>query len=101
MKRHIAPRRLNYGCDCCGRAIVKGDIYYTKRTVWKYEGEITGWTNRKCAQCKYYADQSKLRFERFKPNCHHPLVHEVWSGIPGEYVMQPDHEECLICGEWV
>lgn len=104
MKRHIAPRKIKNCCLLCSKPILKGHVYYTKRRVYDCGSDgIIGITKHFCARCNYENKDSVERYERFKPNCHHPepLIHEVWSYIPGEAVMQPDHCECTLCGEWL
>lgn len=101
MKRHIAPRKIKNCCLTCSKPILKGHVYYTKREVYEFNYEIFGFTRLFCARCAYKESDRNKRFERFKPNCHHPIVEEIWSYIPGEAVMQPDHDECRICNKMV
>ncbi|EIJ79143.1 hypothetical protein PB1_16339 [Bacillus methanolicus PB1] len=103
MKRRVASRRLKRKCQTCGREFKKGDVYYKHREViFDFDfAEIIAFEFIQCPKCKYKHDSHNDRFERFKSRCHHPITHEVWSYIPGEAVMQPDHDECLICGKWV
>lgn len=105
MKRLIAKRRLKNGCDQCRKPILKGYIYYRKRTVFHdYDTEndcgMFAITTTYCPKCKYRNEQRKLRYEKFKEKCNHPkeFINEVWTYIPGEAVKQPDYCECGLCG---
>ncbi|WP_103110727.1 hypothetical protein [Brevibacillus reuszeri] len=101
MKRKVAIRRLKRICDNCFCSFQKGDVYYQKRTVVEEDGELFTFEKTRCARCKYKLEQRAARFEAFKMRCHHPIKEEIWSYIPGEAVMQPDHEECRVCGQLV
>lgn len=102
MKRKVASRKLKRKCFSCGCNFKKGDVYYIERIVYTDFGEIVGADEYTyCAKCKYKIEEHNRRFERFKPHCKHPIINEVWDYIPGEAVMQPDHNECLICGAWL
>jgi hypothetical protein len=103
MKRKIATRKLKRSCKC-GKTFKKGDVYYLERIVfaWGFENKhLFSNEHLHCAKCRYRQLEHERRFELFKPKCPHPIVHEVWSYIPGEYVMQPDHDVCQVCGEWI
>ncbi len=84
----------------CNRSFKKGDIYYKHRTVISGY-EILAYEYLECPKCRYKQESQEKRFNLFKTKCHHPIVSEEWSFIPGETVMQPDHDECVICGEWL
>lgn len=100
MKRKVALRKLKRTCYKCGCGFNKGEVYYKFRSV--YAGsKVSAYEWILCAKCKRKQEQHKKRFEIFKKNCHHPIKTLVWDYIPGECVMQPDHNECLVCGEWV
>jgi hypothetical protein len=103
VKRKIASRKLKRTCNECNRSFIKGDVYYIRRKVFDDYGGlgIIAFEFLECPKCRYKKVKHAERFEKFKPNCHHPIFHEVWSYIPGEYVMQPDHDECDVCGEWL
>jgi hypothetical protein len=106
MKRLIASRKLKRTCYSCDCGFKKGDVYYIKRFVYTdfecHEGlDIIAYEYLVCPKCQYKQEHHKERLEQFKSKCHHPITDEKWSYIPGEVVMQPDHDECLICGEWV
>lgn len=100
MKRLIAKRRLKHGCDQCKEPILKGQIYYRKRTVFAEDNKVYGHTFTYCPRCKYRNEQRKIRFGKFKAKCHHPdkFIDEVWCYIPGEAVKQPDYCQCILCG---
>lgn len=101
MKKLIAKRRLKHGCDQCKELILKGHVYYRKRTVFVEDSKVYGYTITYCSRCKYRNEQRKIRFEKFKEKCHHPkeFIHEVWCYIPGEAVKQPDYCQCMLCGK--
>lgn len=103
MKRKVALRKLKRKCFSCGCSFRKGDVYYIKRVVYTYCGEIASADEYiYCAKCRYKIEEHNRRFERFKPHCHHPIIDTVWAPIPGEeWRYEPDHDECLICGEWL
>lgn len=101
MKRKVTSRRLKRTCIYCDCNFNKGDVYYKKRQVYSdFEGVIAT-EFLVCPKCKYKQEQSKQRFYNFVDKCHHPIKTEVWDYIPGECVMQPDHTECVICGQLV
>ncbi|MSU03548.1 hypothetical protein [Tissierella pigra] len=101
MKKLIAKRRLKHGCDQCKEPILKGQVYYRKRTVIVEEGKMFGYTVIYCSKCKYKHKQWKPRYEKFKEKCNHPekFINEVWTYIPGEAVKEPSHCECMLCGK--
>lgn len=105
MKRKIASRKLKRRCECCGRGFEKGDVYYHERKVRHfYNGEnedIVGVNKTKCPKCRYRDQNSLERYERFQKTCQHEkieFIHEVWDYIPGEAVMEPQYDECRLCG---
>lgn len=103
MKKLIAKRRLKHGCDQCKEPILKGHVYYRKRTIFTEDGKVYGYTTTYCPRCKYRNEQRKVRFEKFKGKCHHPkeFINEVWTYIPGEAVKQPSHCECMLCESYL
>lgn len=100
MKRLIAKRRLKNGCDQCGKLILKGYIYYRKRTVFVEKSGLFGYTITYCPKCKYRNEQHNLRYVKFQDKCTHPeaFIEEIWTYIPGEAVKEPSHCECMLCG---
>lgn len=102
MKRLIASRKLQRPCIHCNCGIHKGNVYYQIRTVTYDEDEVFAQEYIECARCKYKMAESKRRFELFVEKCPHPdgFVELVWSYIPGEAVMQPDHDVCRLCKKW-
>jgi len=106
VKRKIASRKLKKTCANCNCSFTKGNVYYVKRKVFVIGGtfnksELFAYEVVICPKCKYKSKRHVERFESFKGKCHHPIVEEVWSTIPGEIIMQPDHDECVICGKWL
>lgn len=104
MKRKIATRRLKRKCIDCNCTFSKGEIYYINRRIYDdIEDGIYAIESIVCPRCKFKRKDQKERYEKLKKKCHHPekLIIEKWSYIPGEVVMQPDHDECLLCGEWL
>ena len=103
MKRKVAKRKLKRTCDQCGKRFFKGHVYYVQRVVFALDNIISAYEYTCCAKCNYEDQRRKERYERFKESgvCKHPVIDEVWSYMPGEAVMEPDHDECLVCGEWL
>ncbi len=100
MKRLTAKRRLRRTCDTCSRTINKGEVYYKERNVFACGGVIA-FNRYICPRCAWKEQRHKERFERFKERCEHPERFWVtrYSYIPGEYVMEPSHSECWLCGQ--
>jgi len=101
MKRKVSSRKLKRLCIYCNCNFKKGDVYYKKREVGFEFDSMFSFEYLVCAKCKYKKEQRMSRFHNFTDKCHHPITEEVFSYIPGESVMQPDHTECKICGKWV
>ena len=108
VKRLVAKRRLKHGCDQCRNPILKGHIYYRKRTVFQDYDTIDkcgifAVTTTYCPKCKYTNEQRNVRFEKFKKECKHPkeFINEVWTYVPGEAVKEPSHCECMLCGSYL
>lgn len=101
MKRKIAKKKLQRKCITCGTSFKKDNVYYVERIVYTEYGGVSAYEYIQCPKCVYKDKEHKRRFDKFKPNCKHKLTYEVWSYILGECVKQPDHKECLICGEWI
>lgn len=105
MKILIAKRKLKNGCDQCRIPILKGHVYYRKRTVFHDYDTIDrcgifAVTTIYCPKCKYRNENRDLRFKKFKKQCLHPLefIEEIWTYIPGEAVKEPSHGICRLCG---
>lgn len=102
MKRKVASRKLKRKCFSCGCNFKKGDVYYKYRDVYSGAIGVLAYEWLMCPKCKYKMDSHLSRLEQFKKNCHHPIVNTVWTPISGEeWRYEPDHDECLICGEWL
>ncbi|UAT29954.1 hypothetical protein K7T73_15510 [Bacillus badius] len=104
MNRKIASRKLKNHCICCNKSFVKGDVYYHKRVVFQEFGEIIAYEYIVCARCKYENERQSERQKRFieSGKCHHPITDVIWTTMAGEdYVKEPSHTECCICGEHV
>lgn len=102
MKRKIASRKLKRKCGCCNKGFKKGEVYYLHRKVVAIFGEVDAWEYLECPKCKYKNEEREKRFKEFRKTCKHPISDTVWSLIPGEdFAMEPDYEECLICGQVV
>lgn len=96
MKRIVAKRRLKYGCDQCSKSILKGRVYYRKRTVLAEENKVYGYTVIFCAKCKYKADKAHLRFIDFQNRCTHPEEFRV-TEYTRERCPSPDYDYCRLC----
>lgn len=102
IKRLVAIRKLKRKCVGCEQGFEKGRVYYKKREVYDDPfGGLCTFEYLWCSKCKFKKENQKIRFEKFKPNCHHPIVSLEYSYIPGEAVMEPDHNECRICRKWI
>jgi hypothetical protein len=104
MKRKIASRKLKRECLCCNKSFVKGEVYYLKRVVFKEFGEIISYEYLVCPRCKYENERKGERHRQFVESgkCHHPITDTIWTTIAGEdFVKEPSHTECCICGEVV
>lgn len=104
MKKLIASRKLKRKCIYCNCNFVKNDIYYKKRNVYLDFGEIYATEFIMCSKCKYKTENQSERKRIFieSGKCTHSLVGEVWRLIPGEdFVQEPSHEECFLCGKQV
>lgn len=99
-KRLIASRKLKRRCDCCNCTFAKGDIYYHERKVFVDDGEVFAHNITQCPRCKYKNEDHMLRYGQFITiGCKHPekFVEMQYRYIPGEAVMEPSHEECMLC----
>ena len=47
--------------------------------------------------CWHKDSPNKVNMIERRKLCNHEFE-EVWSYIPGEAVMQPDHAKCILCG---
>lgn len=102
MKRKIASRKLKRTCAFCNKNFKKGEVYYLHRNVIAIDEFIEAYEYLECPKCRYKSKERARRFKEFKKTCEHPISDTVWSLIPGEDVaMEPDYEECLICGQVV
>jgi len=97
----ITKSRKTHRCISCGELITKGSVYYSEKTAFKEDGKFYSGEIKWCPKCKYKHDRSKARFESFKLKCHHPLIDTKYDYIPGEAVMEPQYDYCLICGKIV
>lgn len=103
MKRLIASRQLQRKCIHCNCSFKKGDVLYKTRNVVSEDGDTFAQEYIECPKCLYKATERKKRFAAFVDRCTHPdgFVELVWSYIPGEAVMQPDHDVCRLCKKWL
>lgn len=104
MERKVASRKLKRTCICCNKPFVKGDVYYRKRVVLNEKSELVSYEYLVCAKCKYVNERHSERYKKFveSEKCHHPVTTEIWTTIVGEdYVKEPSHTECCICGKCV
>jgi hypothetical protein len=103
VKRKIASRKLKRRCLYCDKSFIKGEVYYLRRIVIAEFGEVFADEYLVCPRCKYYNERKGERYKRFVESgkCHHPITDLIWTTIPGEYVKEPSHTECLVCGNHV
>jgi phage FluMu protein Com len=64
-------------------------------------GKIYAYEVLVCPKCKYRNEAKRERFGRFKKQCKHKETYTIYRYIPGECVMEPDYEQCMICGQTV
>ncbi|MEK5070526.1 hypothetical protein [Sporosarcina sp. FSL K6-1508] len=104
MKRKIASRKLKRTCIYCNKSFARGEVYYLKRLVFKFMGELAADEYISCSRCKYENERKGERHKRFVESgkCHHPITDTVWTTMAGEdYVKEPSHTECCVCGDHV
>lgn len=99
--RKIASRRLKRECIQCNEKFIKGDVYYLNRHVFSEDGKVHAYEHLECPKCKWKNENQMKRFKKFQQECDHPerFVVTSYSYIPREAVMQPDHDECLLCSQ--
>lgn len=104
MKRRVASRKLIRKCIYCNKGFYKGDVYYINRKVAHFNGELYADEWLICARCKYYQEDKAERYKKFveSETCRHPVTSMIYTTIAGEdYVQEPSHEECDVCGRKV
>jgi hypothetical protein len=105
MKKLIAKRRLKRTCEYCGRNFKKGAVYYLERHVCADpdDGYVNAYEFVTCPRCKYRHDRQRERFEAFTEKCSHPdkFIETIYDYIPGECVMEPQFDQCRLCGKIV
>ena len=101
MKRLIAHRKLKNTCVTCERQINKGDVYYKKRVVFAEDGIVRAWDAIECPKCYRQRMETEKRYVEFQKTCTHPNSFQDthYTYIPGEAVMEPSHDYCLLCGK--
>lgn len=99
MRRLIASRKLYTNCRWCDDNIIKGQVYYRHRVVDKYDDEVVAYSYNECAKCRYRIDDRLKRRVGLKERCHHPIEMQrtEYDYIPGECVMEPQYDICLVC----
>ncbi|MCK9526078.1 MAG: hypothetical protein M0R49_09145 [Limnochordia bacterium] len=105
VKKLIAKRKLRRKCDHCKRVINKGEVFYKERKVhqdWD-TGQIYGFDFYYCPKCLWKIRNHDKRRAEFIKNCKHPerFRDMQYSYMPGEAIMEPSHEECMLCGQRV
>lgn len=97
--RKIASRRLKRKCIHCDKGFKKGEVYYLHREVVSLEKGIWAYECLICAKCMYKEQRHVERLKVFQKKCEHPYKfrNTTYSYIPGEAVMQPDYDECMLC----
>lgn len=102
MKRKIASRKLKRTCICCDKSFIKGEVYYLKREVLEEIEGLIAYEYIICSKCKYKNERQKERYKKFieSGKCKHLIIDEVWIRMVGEdFIKEPSHTECSICGE--
>ena len=99
-RKLIAKRKLKNTCECCGKHLLKGDVYYKERTVVD-EGVLYAYNSYLCPKCRYKEERHQKRFNKFKDVCKHPqeFIETEWDYIPGECVKEPQYDYCKLCGK--
>ena len=107
IKQKLVKVRKDHQCIECNKIIrKKGMAYRDKHTIIFDDGDkitcdsIIMYT---CIRCNYKITQKANRFNEFKKVCSHPekFIDTIYDYIPGEAVKQPDHCECLLCGQTI
>lgn len=98
-KKLVAKKKLKNRCMFCCKEIFKGRVYYKERVVITDYGIIYAFNIYKCSRCNYKDNQHEERFKKFKEICTHPITDMVYEYIPGECVMQPEYDQCRLCGK--
>jgi hypothetical protein len=93
--------RKNHKCCECFRTINKGSrcIRINSKAVFQ-DDDGKYFINDNiylCFKCEWKHKYHDERFEKRKLICDHPKTEEIWTYMLGEAVMEPDHEECIIC----
>lgn len=103
MKRKVAKRKLQRKCNLCNCGFKKGEVYYVNRNVWADDGKVFASEYTMCPKCKYKSERSNERYKRFGETCEHPqgFVFTQYSYMSGESILEPSHDECLLCGRHV
>lgn len=97
--KKILRSKRPHTCDYCGKTIPKGTVYYREKHIIKDEDMIFyTYVTKTCPKCVFKSKQGGERFKRFKPTCEHKITDTVYGYIPGECVMEPQYDECRICG---
>lgn len=101
MKRLIALRRLKNHCGCCNKTILKGEVYYKHRLIYADDDVVFGFNLYYCAKHAYYQKQHEKRYKEFQKKCTHPyeFIKTEWCYIPGETVLEPNYDYCILCGK--
>ena len=81
----IIKNQTLYKCSYCGKRLL------TKKGAKIHEERY----------CRHEDSPHEQAEKRKREECTHENTHEVWSYMAGEAVMEPDHLECLDCGEWL
>lgn len=101
--RKVASRKLKRKCIECDEGFKKGDVYYLHRHVFAEDGKVYAYEHLICARCTYKEQRHSERFKDFQNKCKHPedFIEESYCYIPGESVMEPDYDRCLLCSQIV
>ncbi|WP_051289779.1 hypothetical protein [Paenibacillus massiliensis] len=106
MRKHVqrktATRKIANNCIYCDKCICKGDVYYHEKIYdLDEDGKLWTWTMNVCPRCRYEHEDRARRKVGLQEHCNHPskMIETKYSYIPGEAVMQPDHDLCTVCGK--
>ena len=102
--KRIPKSRKDHICIECGKVIPKGTVYYHIKQIYRdhdYEPSFGSFEIKQCPKCKYKERRHYERYADFAKRCEHPreFIDTVYDYIFGEAVMEPQYDQCLLCGK--
>ena len=102
--KRIPKSRKEHICIECGNVMIKGTVYYRIKQiyhVYNCEPSFGSFEIKQCPKCKYKERRHYERYADFTERCEHPkkFIDTVYDYIPGEAAMEPQYDQCLLCGK--